>query len=399
MNDDPALVFEAAPAGGTPGTHVLIIGVGTYDYLLGGALANEEVADSMGQLPSASASARALADWFLDGYDNCERPLASLALVLSEREPATYAHPKATIPGRSLPNGEMATVSDAVDAWIDRASGVAGDMVVLYFVGHGIWAGNSLLLCRDYGASRKRRFEKAINLDDLLVGLATMPPDLQLVLVDACRSPDKVANLVTSAKASYGNGILTPRDAEERFGTEALQSVHFATSSFTPAWARPDTVSLYSEALIKALSGGGAQLRLHWWVGTGGLQDALLAYVPRLAAEAGVKQEPDRLRSAQFSLTKPAKFDIPVYVTCVPLAVYSQSFRLSATGAGRLEEHAHDPRERAGATHWTLALPKSSYTFRIGFDGVGDYEDLEFDEVVVPPEVPISLEPRRRTAG
>jgi hypothetical protein len=61
---DPALVFEAPES--TPGTHVLIIGIGDYPRLIGGAEASPDIAESMGQLTAPPLSARHLARWFLD---------------------------------------------------------------------------------------------------------------------------------------------------------------------------------------------------------------------------------------------------------------------------------------------------------------------------------------------
>jgi hypothetical protein len=378
---------------------VLIIGIGTYDYLMDGDLENPDVADGMVQLPQAARSARAVADWFLEDFDNSDRPLASLAMVLSEEAPATYDHERATFKGGALPNGDIASVAAAVDAWLERASGLNGAQAIFYFVGHGLYAGSSLLLCRDYGQRINQRFEGAINLDSFLVGMASMAPDYQLFLIDACRTPDRIANLVTAQKGMYGRGLLTPRDLEERGGEEALQSVHFATSAYTRAWANVESVSLYSDALLRALSGGGAQARLGWRVGTGGLQEALHAYVDRLAAEARVLQVPDRLRSAQFTIANAASFDVPVYVSCDPDVVWGSPLRLEIEGSGFVKEHDHTPGSSPDAREWAIALPRQNDQFRVLFRGVGEYEDMAKEELVVPPEMPICLTLRRRTSS
>lgn len=78
---DPALIFEGDPK--KPGTHVLLIGIGTYPYLLGGPDQRPEIADGMGQLLTPSPTVRALADWFLDTFENPDHPLASLAMLIS----------------------------------------------------------------------------------------------------------------------------------------------------------------------------------------------------------------------------------------------------------------------------------------------------------------------------
>lgn len=173
---DPALVFERTPPDEKPGTHVLVIGIGTYDYLIGGNHQNEEAAEGMGQVPSAANSARTVAGWFLDHFENVERPLASVALVLAEDEAAHFEHSRCTIASHPLPNGDIGTVRDAAVAWVARASTRRDSQIILYFVGHGVYAGNSVLLCRDFARQTDARFEGSINLEAFLAALETMPP-------------------------------------------------------------------------------------------------------------------------------------------------------------------------------------------------------------------------------
>jgi len=78
---DKALVFENR--GANPGTHVLIIGIGEYPHLIRGENENTAIAEGMEQLDAPPISARAVAKWFLDNFENPERPLASLAMVFT----------------------------------------------------------------------------------------------------------------------------------------------------------------------------------------------------------------------------------------------------------------------------------------------------------------------------
>lgn len=395
MSGDAALIMHREDMDG-PGTHVLIIGIGSYDYLVGGRLENREVAAGMRQLPAAARSARAAADWFLDAFADDRRPLASLALVLSEPLVARYAHHKANLTGQDLPNGDMEGVAEALDEWVQRSSSDRRNLAVLYFVGHGLHAGSSILLCRDYGKVKGRRFEWAINLDDLLVALATRSVDEQLVMVDACRNAD-VTDQTLSRGGRAGRNILAHEPLDLRDGMEARQSIHFATSKYTEAWAAEDGVSLFSEALLQALSGGGAQLQHGWQVATGGLQEALTAYVRRAAAEAGLEQVPDRQRAADFIICRPQSLMVPVRVTFAPANLWNDRVRLVVEGdAGPV---VCGPELAYGVSGWTLALPKGGYTFKVTFEGVEAYEGTSARETVVPPFAPIDIALRLRENG
>lgn len=395
MSVDPALVMHREGVDG-PGTHVLIIGIGTYDYLVGGRLENREVAAGMRQLPAAVRSARAAADWFLEMFADDRRPLASLALVLSEATTARYSHGEANLPEHDLPNGDIEGVAEALDEWVQRASTDRRNLAVLYFVGHGLHAGSSILLCRDYGKVRGRRFEWALNLDDLLVALATRSVDEQLVMVDACRNAD-ATDQTLSRGGRAGRNILAHEPLEDRDGTEARQSIHFATSKYTEAWADENGVSLFSEALLQALSGGGAQLQHSWQVATGGLQEALTAYVRRSAAEAGLEQVPDRQRAADFIVCRPRALMVPVQVTFAPAALWNDGVRLVVEGG--TVPLTCGPELANGRQGWTLVLPKGGYTFKVTFEGVEAYEGALASEAVVPPFAPIQIALRLRENG
>jgi hypothetical protein len=392
MSHDAALIREDPDS--VPGTHVLIVGIGTYDYLLDGAMAAPDIAAGMRQIPAAARSARALADFFLDDFDNPERPLGSLAMVLSEPAPATYSHPKANVTG-PLPNGDVGTVEDAIHRWVERGTARDGDLLVLYFVGHGVSAGTPLLLCRDYGKSAYNRFDGAVNLTTLLLGLGTMQSGDQLVMIDACRTDDRVARLVEGAAGALGRPVLTPlAQSDDRWG-RAVQSVHFATSARTQAWAEPDGETLYSVVLLKALRGWGAQPRYGYWVGTGGLTEALDEFVPRLGRSGRVKQQPDWVRVGQFKICLPRAAMADAYVTCDPDQVWTTPLRLTADGTGVALYHQHEP--SSSLREWAVSVRAGQYSFGVHFDGTSEYEDLLVDnQLVSPPAYPVRLRPSRR---
>lgn len=380
---DKALVFEK-DTHGAAGTHVLIIGIGDYPHLLGGTEENPTVAEGMEQLDAPPISAKAMAKWFLNEFENQEKPLASVALVVSEREPSKFSHPKATATGDDLPRGSADEVVRAIRSWVGRASSNKENQVIFYFCGHGVSAGESILLLRDFGRDPLARFEGALNLADFIGAMQTMVPDYQLFLIDACRVPTSVARSVLG-KAHVGKSAVDPLDIDNRGGLPAKQSVHHSSSQLEQAWGRLEGASLYSEALLQALDGGGAQSSLGYWVGTLGLQTALAAYTPRLAAKERVDQQPELLRNVQFKIHRPKKILVPLYVTSAPkdaLCLARVEARLGGNISGYFDPDEHKPVEE-----WVVVLPMREHTISASFRPPALYHDEAAVEVmIVPPE-------------
>lgn len=65
----------------TPGTHVMIVGVGSYPYFPGHTVENP-----VGQVEMTARSAFALAQWFVKSHSNETTPLRSVRLLLSGDE-------------------------------------------------------------------------------------------------------------------------------------------------------------------------------------------------------------------------------------------------------------------------------------------------------------------------
>lgn len=349
---DPALIFND-PAD-RAGTHVLLIGIGDYPWLEGGAKcttpARQAAARGMGQLGAPPLSMRAMADWFLDpqGFANPDKPLASVALVLSEPDAVDYR-------GTAVPRGSIVDVKKAVAAWVTRANGRRDNALIFAFCGHGMQAGqNSVLLCRDFARNEQSLFDGAIDFEDFRIALSTRMPGTQLLLVDACRTRDlEIGSLGESTPGDSLIGVISPNAGGN---TQALQCVQYATSPATVAWGPDNGASLFTRALLDSLAGGGADRTQQWWVTTTELQAALATYLPRLARQWDVQQVPGN-QSLPFRICKPEKIVVPLYVRSSDAAIWDETVTIRAVrGTDFAEEIAHDP----------LALPnRSECEFRL----------------------------------
>ena len=394
---DLSLVFSAPVEG--PGTHVLLVGIGTYDHLVDGDEEDLDVADGMHQLDAPPISVKALADWMLDGnFRNEQRPLASVALVVSGPEPFDYAHPNRNVGAGPVPNGTIDTVVTAIRRWLDRAKAQPDCQTIFYFCGHGIFSGSQVLLCRDYGAVAEDRFDGALNFSRLCGAMQTKRPQYQVFLADACRTPDEVVNLLAPI-AEPGRSALSISSLAPRGGRPAKQSIHFASSDLAPSYGRVGGISVFAEALLMALRGGGAQLDLDMWIGTNGLQTALGAYTSRLASAEDVEQEPDRIKSDRFGIHKPERIEIPVFLSCDPTDAWQCRFSVSSErGGAEIRVDEHDPAEHPDRKTFEIMLEPDAYRFSAVFGEdtpfTGGFKSL----VVFPPEAPACLPIERRPA-
>lgn len=405
---DPALLFHDKQD--RPGTHVLLIGIGDYPWLEGGDKcttdAHRDNAMGMGQLASPPVSTRQLADWFLDGFANPDRPLASLAMLLSEKAPATYSHPAAPPRARPLPRGTIGDVEKAVAAWVQRARR-RGDMLVFGFCGHGVQSSNPVLHCRDYGRNIENRFQGSIDFENFRIALSSRQPDTQLLLVDACRTPDVDNSLLGLGGDTPGNPLLAPIGLSARDNAPAMQSVHFATSLYTEAWGRDDGPSLFSEALQQALSSGGADRMDGWWVTTTQLHAALATYVARISRDAGIVQRPTAAEMQTFRISKPERICVPLYVRSAEPAIWTERLRLEARRADQCAEgidYVPVPASDEAIKECALKLinPSQSasdvvYDVHALFAPTSPYLDCFEKIIAYPPEVTCELPVSRRS--
>ena len=403
---DPALVFHDKAV--AAGTHVLLIGIGDYPWLEGGDKCttpkHHENAMGMEQLGSPAISMRKLADWFLDGFVNPGQPLASLAMLLSETAPALYEQPKAKQPAKPLPRGAIGEVEKAVAAWVDRAS-ARGDTLVFGFCGHGVQSSNPVLLCRDYGKNAQNRFQGAIDFEQFRIALSTRQPDTQLLLVDACRTPD-VENSLLGA-ATPGNPLLDMVSLTTRDNAPAMQSIQFATSLYTEAWGRDDGPSLFSDALITALGSGAADMTDEWWVTTTQLHSAMATYLARISKDEGIIQRPSTGQLDKFRISKPARISVPVYIRSPEPAIWTGKLRLEARRGQAVAEGIDyvppAPAPDKPVSEYALRLTNPSqavadvvYDVHALFEPGSVFADCAQSIIAYPPEVNCDLPVSKR---
>jgi hypothetical protein len=383
---DKFLVYQKDASG--PAAHALIIGVGEYPYLIGGSKERARNHDGMEQLSSPPHSARAMADWLIGNYRNPAHPLATVAMLISEKNNKQYSRP-----GQVAVDVERATVSnasEAVKAWKRRGDGHEQNLILFYFCGHGLAKGpDTSLLMEDYNADEQAPLDGAVDFRKLHLGLNKCKARHQLYFIDACRAP---TSTILDAY-DYGGVPIIYGSIRQPRGLPARQApVFYSTLAGKNAYGRSGACSIYTEALLKALHGAAddAEADAKWRIDTHTLNRSVQFLLER-AAERGnelLQVNPvDNLTG--FTLHEldrdPA---VPVAVSCHPQKINTEAEMSCSDGQTVLTRDAPDP------CGWDVELAPGDYKFRAVVSGDPDREG-EQDRSVRPPfrRVEVQVQP------
>lgn len=250
-----------------PKTHVLVVGVGGYRHLLGGAEPHLDVVRELGlgslpQLTSPPCSALAFAEWIRGSrHDHWKAPLGSIDLVVS------------TAPGQSLPGlpadtpaATIKSLEQAYDAWRARCDAHAANVGIFFFGGHGVEKANHYLLTEDFAAERNRPWEGSFNVDLTRDAFRGCQASTQCFFVDACRevTPRMLAEISIDSKSLDRGSLLASNSHSSHWLT--IKATAHGQRSFGPQ----GETSYFTRALIRGLEGATSrQQGGRWLVETG----------------------------------------------------------------------------------------------------------------------------------
>jgi len=368
---------------GLPRTHALVIGVGKYPHLAGG---EAPVADSDGmrQLSSPPVSARALATWLLAEYNDPQRPLGSVALLLSEEQPAPFTDPRT----QTAHDVDVATIDNilaAITEWYDRGDSNVDNRLVFYFCGHGVSQGDDMaLLAADIFADEHNPLNGALDFGGLMNGLKRCKASQQVFFVDACRSNSDV--LIESSGTRFAGRTplgagARPLDLPRRFHIP-----YFATLAGDRSHARPGQVSVFTEALLKSLAGAASDdPEGDWRVNTSHLLEAIdhFMHQPQFAGAVAGVQVPSVGELPVFVLHELADPPVvPVYVGCQHAEDNAEAeFVCREGGQERLRRAPGDVDEEDPQSEWAIELRFGNYDFEAR---LGDHDVLTKSVTVRP---------------
>ncbi|MCP4072977.1 MAG: hypothetical protein GY742_14765 [Hyphomicrobiales bacterium] len=242
-------------------THVLILGIGRFDKKSGVA-----------PVTSPPASARLIADWFFNadkadkekvGFHNPVKPLASLALLLSENKDGS----RSEYQGQKIPRATFSAFKNAVRNWIERAESNSQNNMILFIASHGISAGRRTgILCEDYGSDKFNKQAGMTETEQLASALGQVRVAGKLVIFDCCRSRsdnwDPDATLGEPLIGGMGRDELPRRPQVMR-----------STLLDDEAYGRKNGPTFFTEALLAALNGLAANPNENWQINSSRLSE------------------------------------------------------------------------------------------------------------------------------
>lgn len=381
---DRFLVHSADVDG--PAVHVIIIGVSAYPYLIGGTGPLTERNEGMGQLSSPAPSARSLASWLIQNLHDPRKPLATVALLISEYDLQPFRNPS-TGEDHLVEVASVANARMAVREWGARGQR-AGDRLLFYFCGHGIANGTRVsLLLADFGSNPYNPLEAAIDFNNLWLGMDAIPAREQCFFVDACRANAETA---LGANGYMGDPIFLPdvMNLPVPAPPPRQSPVYYSTIQGQDAYGFPDRPSPFTDALIRALNGAGSDDNEgDWRVSTTGLKRAIDFFMDR-AFETGAShvQVPATNNLTTFFLH---------YLDGKPMAHVFVGCRPEMANALADLSYLHEGviRDRRGPApeDWELALLPGDYEFIAEF-AAGQYNRVVKRWYVFPPYRKVPLE-------
>lgn len=382
-----ALVFPPQPPLLGPQTHVLIIGVGRYRHLRGGAGPVTAGVPPLGQLVSPPVSARALADWFTSRkHDNPTAPLGSVELVLSDSKGQMYV-PSGGGDPIPIEDATMQNIEVAFNAWHDRCNAHEANVAIFYFCGHGLQKDVTVLLPENFAQNPNSKWKEAIDFDRSYRGMASCLARTQYYVVDACRE------WTSSMLQDLDVGGQTLKDSIVSKQRQRTAPKLFATANTLPAFGDTGGVSRVTSALIECLNGGAADKQSGKWViDTNHLGES----VRKLVAQQNLKRPRE-----EWQLVDPAGGEHavgPQILHVLAADVVPEVWVSFCCEPDAATDKAHFYGQRNGEEarapapgRWSSVFRAGSYKFGAQFTGKEYKEATMSDEFIRPPVWPVAL--------
>ncbi|MGH2490156.1 MAG: caspase family protein [Candidatus Limnocylindria bacterium] len=360
-----------------PATHAIVIGIGRYDWLVNGKKPTFAQNDGMAQLTSPPESARAFASWLLDIYDNPDAPLATLDLLISD----STGRFKVGAKDIAVQAATFANVAEAIRAWGKRGAR-KDDLLVFFFSGHGISAGDqTTLLCEDYGSDDISPLRHAIDFRKLRIAMDRFAARRQCFFVDACRVA--TSNILETFDY-YGQPVIDPLSAHSPQPRQA--PVFHSALAGQQAYGRKRRPSYFTEALLRAFDGAATDDARdgRWWVQTSVLLKALQPVLQRVVKEPQQVATAEDLSDFPLHRLKERPRNIPVDVWCEPRERTATAV-LSYSGT-----KTKKTRTTRSPEAWELDLTEGRYTFKAKLTAPAAIRALD-DEQIRPPNRTIRI--------
>lgn len=357
-----------------PQTHVMIIGVGGYPYLLGGTQEKPNQLsgiDGLGQLTSPPVSAAEFYSAVLDFHQSSSwtRSLGSVELLISN-PPNTNA----VLQGVQYEAPTLNNIRNAYHAWRSRCDSSPDNVAIFYFCGHGLEKGEHFLLAEDFGVDPNDPWFECFAFDTTRLAFHTCAAKTQCFFIDACRQ--LTASLLTHIVP------VTPLQNPSLRTADCPYNLTVKASAMNEAaYGRKNEASFFTKALINGLKGDAAMLRDgEWQIMTSSISSNINELLQQVKPSEGYKQ---RCISTIGDTTQILKFvnppQVEVNVYCNPDEALSFA-SLTCTNLKTKDVQSRPPMPDP----WTVNLPAGIYRVEAQFNAA-PYVNAHEHIHAVPP--------------
>ena len=239
------LVYLDAARASAPATHVFIIGVGNF------------LSSNVKSVTSPPKSALAMASWFLGrdggpGFVNHERPLGSLAMMISDEK----AGAETIYEGAPVPRAKFELVRAGVQAWVTRINSNKDNLAIFYVCSHGESFGTkTAFLLEEYDTNELQKTVGLSEIKQLADALLFAKPVRQLLLVDCCRTE---SGLQLPPDEQFGEKFISLTKPADDHGESRQQWICGATTLGEELTGRKNTTTIFTDGLLRCLKGAAA---------------------------------------------------------------------------------------------------------------------------------------------
>ncbi len=282
-----------------PATHAIIIGVGEYP---------DASKCGLDYLSSPPVSATAFVEWLKTEYHNPNKPLASIELLISEKDKKL-----------NIDCPDLVNTKQAIFDWIQLGDINPNNLMIFYFCGHGLSTRkHTTLLLNSFGEKKQIKrhvLVDALDFTNFYLGMDSCRAREQCFFIDVCRSH---SDIVTSSLDFFGDRIIEGYDPPNP--KRRHYAIYYSTLYGDFSHGRPGVPSVFTDSLIKSLDGGAGVLdptTESWIVDSDSLNRAI-GQIMKKILKGKIRQviKSDTIQFHLHYFKSPPK--IPIIVTCNP---------------------------------------------------------------------------------
>ena len=367
-----------------PKTHVLLIGVGGYQFLKGGSNAREQSPElqELGQLTSPMASIAALYKKVIeyDVQNVWSNKLGSIEILLT---PPPGAAP--VLPELNIENASLANIRKAYFSWKQRCEQHEDNVALFYYCGHGFQKKHQLLLADDFGEIPANPWLGAFDFDDTRDAFYSCKAKTPVFLVDACRQVtiEMLEKDLTVAPIDLPS-LFNPAESKNHLTLKA-------TASGQSAYGKKNEPTYFVQAVINGLDGLVARQDENdeWLIETSGLGTNIHTLLDLVNSQQSFKQRCQMACGLPAEIIKRKAAPMAwLEVSCVPDEALPHAGLTCVEDIDVVTEtHKRPPM----ADKWKLNIKAATYRIVATFEAGKNFTDSTKKASLIPPVKKVNL--------